>query len=292
MSTFYHDSIPTTSGIYRITCTATSKFYVGSAKNLKKRCQEHYYGLCRQDHGNSKLQRAWNKYGSDTFTFEVLEFVLLPEMLTTREQYWFDRLKPFGDKGFNMAPTAGSTLGRKFSPETKEKMRQSQVGRKHTPEARANMGASRIGTKRTPETRARISAAQIGKKGMPGNMHALGHIHTPETRAKMSANSTVKGKPAHNHGSEHTLETKDKIRQAMVGHACSEETRKKMSVSSRATHVRFRKTLIVTNPDGVEYSVVGIRQFCHDHQLDRSTLTRVANGKLSHHKGWKARFPD
>jgi len=55
------------------------------------------------------LQAAWNKYGPDVFTFEVLEYVL-PMSLTAREQYWFEKLKPFDKKGFNLDRVAGSSL--------------------------------------------------------------------------------------------------------------------------------------------------------------------------------------
>lgn len=287
-------NIPKSSGIYRITCTATGKIYIGSSINLHKRWLEHCGGLRRGDHGNQKLQRAWDKYGAQSFIFEVLELVLIPEFLTAREQYWIDKLKPFGDNGFNMAPTAGSTLGRKFSPETKKKIADAQRGKKESPETRAKLSAMRkgqpmpwlVGRKQSPETREKNRIAQLG------NTRRLGIKHTAETRAKMSANSTIKGKPAHNRGSKHTPEAIEKIRLANIGRVKSAETRAKQSASVKAAKASSRKTIIVTDPDGTVYTVTGIRQFCEDHNLDRSTLMRVAKGIHSHHKGWKARFPE
>src|SRR6266702_5002666 len=105
------DSIPATCGIYRITNTTNGMFYIGSAVNLYKRRGTHSYYLRRNAHHNPKLQAAWNKYGEASFTFEVVEFVLVPELLTAREQYWLETLKPFGRKGFNIARIAGSSLG-------------------------------------------------------------------------------------------------------------------------------------------------------------------------------------
>src|SRR5258708_22007982 len=115
-------TIPATSGIYRITCTVTGKIYIGSAMNLRNRWNDHRQHFHGKNHPNKKLQNAWYKYGEQAFTFEVLELVL-PMSLTAREQYWFKKLKPFGNKGFNIAPIAGSSLGLKHSAETREKLR-------------------------------------------------------------------------------------------------------------------------------------------------------------------------
>ncbi len=274
MLALYHERIPQTPGIYRITCIVTGKFYVGSAKSLYHRRKNHFGALQRNDHWNIKLQRAFNKHGPDAFTFEILEYVLVPELLTAREQYWFKKLNPFGPNGFNIAPIAGSPLGVK-----------------HTPEACANMGASHVGKpsrnlgkKQSPEAREKNRLAQLG------NTHALGMRHTPEARAQMSISR--KGKPAHNRGTTHKPETIEKIRLAGIGRVPSPETLAKMSIKGSAAKASSRKTYILTSPDGIEYTVVGIRQFCKEHHLDRSTLLKVAKGKYSHHKGWKARYPD
>ena len=118
--------IPKASGIYKIACIVTGKFYIGSTSNLYDRRKSHLSKLRRNEHGNPKLQAAWNKYGEASFTYDVLELVL-PMSLTAREQYWIDKLKPL----FNLASVAGSRLGIKDSPETREKIRQSKLGRKN-----------------------------------------------------------------------------------------------------------------------------------------------------------------
>ena len=58
------------SGIYKITCTATGKFYIGSAKDIQHRLARHKSDLGRNVHHNILLQRAVNKYGKDMFEFE------------------------------------------------------------------------------------------------------------------------------------------------------------------------------------------------------------------------------
>lgn len=122
------DSISTASGIYKITCTANKKIYIGSAVNLQARKRQHWYALNQNNHHNPILQNAWNKHGEQAFTFEVLEQVL-PISLTAREQYWLEKLNPFGKRGFNIYIEAGSPLGMKRSPETCEKL-SANAGRK------------------------------------------------------------------------------------------------------------------------------------------------------------------
>src|SRR6266702_169742 len=164
-------TIPRTSGIYKITCTVTGKFYIGSAINLRMRQQTHWNTLTQGVHHNRHLQNAWNKYGLDAFTFEVLELVLLPEMLTAREQYFLDTLNPFGKRGFNISPIAGSNLGVKYSPLAIEKSRIARIGMKRTQEQCENIGASRrgkpsplIGYKAPPKTIEKLRISHRGKK--------------------------------------------------------------------------------------------------------------------------------
>ena len=258
--------IPETSGIYRITCIATGKIYIGSAINLWKRWKVHRRELNRGRHHNPILQNAWNKYGKESFVFEVLELVL-PISLTAREQYWLDTVKPFSRKGFNVDRVAGSPLGRKHTPETRAKLREINLGKPGT----------RLGAKATPESRAKMSASHLGKP------------HSEAHRRKVSEART---------GKTHRQETKEKIRQAKLGHAVSEATRAKLSAASKnqsrdpAMYASRMKTIIATAPDGTEYFVQGIGRFCREHHLNQSSLMRVAQGKQSQHRGWKARFPD
>ena len=192
------NTIPSTSGIYKIICTITGKFYIGSAIDLRHRSYEHFSALRQNNHDNPKLQHAYNKYGPDAFTFEVLELIL-PMSLTAREQYWFHKLQPFGKRGFNIAREAGSQLGAKHTPETRAKMRLSHKGKGFPLEARKNSNA-RIGHPVSPETREKLRQANLGKKHTPessekkrqamlGNKHSLGYKHTPETREKMRQRS-------------------------------------------------------------------------------------------------------
>lgn len=257
MSTLYHDSIPTASGIYRITCTANGKIYVGSASNLRERRQHHFRDLRRNEHCNQYLQRAWNKYGPDTFMFEVLEYVLLPELLTAREQYWFDHLRPFGHRGFNIERVAGSPLGRKH----------------------------------TPESRAKLSAAKKGKPNPhPGNNYSVrGRPLSLEHRSKISA--AHRGKPGTNLGKKYTPEHRSKISNSLRGRKSSPEAIEKIRLT-KIGNTNKAKHYTVTSPEGIEYTVYNLAAFCREHNLSKVNLGKVALGTRSHSKGWKARFLD
>ena len=116
-----------TQGVYQIRCTSTSKGYVGSALHIEKRWAVHRHHLRKGSHTNTHLQRAWNKYGEENFTFEILEQVALREDLLPREKFWIAKKKSFTN-GFNLTPEAVSGLGRVWTPEQKRK--HSEVAKK------------------------------------------------------------------------------------------------------------------------------------------------------------------
>ena len=287
--------IPYSPGIYRITCTSNGMIYIGSAANLAQRWSNHLYMLKRQRHGNPKLQHAFDKYGKDAFVFDVLELVLIPELLTAREQYWFDHLHPFGRNGFNILREADSSLGAKHSPVSRAKRSEAQRGKKpflgktHTPESIEKM---RIAVKKrhqerpmSEETRNKIRMARLGTKA---SSTAIENQRLGQLKRKASENPNYGWANAFE-GRTHTPEAREKQRIAALNRPpVSEETRAKISASQAARLI----TYVITDPQGTEYVVRGIEKFCKEHTLDAPTLTGVAKGKRKHHKGWKARFLD
>lgn len=59
--------------IYKITNIINNKCYIGQAKNYKQRFYTHKSNLRKNKHDNRYLQFAWNKYGEENFTFEVID---------------------------------------------------------------------------------------------------------------------------------------------------------------------------------------------------------------------------
>ena len=179
-------------GIYQIRNLVNDKRYVGSSIDIKKRKREHFNTLKSCRHRNSHLQRAWNKYGENAFIFEVL-FTCVPSMCINYEQQVMDQWNP----EYNMNPTAGSNLGRKFGDETKDKLRKINTGKKHTKETKDKMSRAHMGMVASDKTKAKISKAALGRKvstktkeklsdAAAGNTHWLGRKHTEETKIKIS----------------------------------------------------------------------------------------------------------
>ena len=98
-------------GIYQIENTENDKIYVGSAINIQGRWRVHKSDLNRNQHHSSYLQRAWNKYGSNSFKFTVLEAISDKSLLIKTEQKYIDFMLP----EYNMCKFAGSQLGFKNS---------------------------------------------------------------------------------------------------------------------------------------------------------------------------------
>src|SRR5438045_7013760 len=108
-------------GIYKILKKVNGKFYIGSAKNLRKRRKNHFLELEKGTHRNTILQRAYNKYGKQNFEFPVVEFVEDVTQLITRENCWINLTGCCDRKiGYNISPTAGSNLGWKMPQEQKD----------------------------------------------------------------------------------------------------------------------------------------------------------------------------
>lgn len=82
-------------GIYQIICKSTNKIYIGATfQSFARRLQGHVCQLTKNKHPNNILQNHWNKYGSENFIFQPLEFIDLKESLEKAEQWWIDILEP------------------------------------------------------------------------------------------------------------------------------------------------------------------------------------------------------
>jgi group I intron endonuclease len=112
------------SGIYKITCKTSGKFYIGSSQELNRRKIHHYNRLRANKHGNPHLQNSYNLYGEDDIIFEVLEHCEVGRLLDV-EQIYIDRYKGKNIM-FNVAEVAGASMrNRRHKKETIQKIRKS-----------------------------------------------------------------------------------------------------------------------------------------------------------------------
>lgn len=136
-------------GIYILCNDATGNGYVGQSSRMRKRVADHFNLLRRGVHPNSHLQRAFVKYGEDSFSydFEVVcedasELNMLENAYLTGDAV-FDRTVVY----YNISRVADAPMrGRQHTEETKTKIRSSKVGRTDhvTPEYRKSLSAGQL----------------------------------------------------------------------------------------------------------------------------------------------------
>lgn len=147
--------LPRATGIYLVTNNVNRKVWVGQAVGVSGiwgRYQSHLKKF-RAGKNSPHFQAAWDAYGPDAFSWEVL-VLCPPEQADAWENHYIAEFKSSDrDHGYNIAESARGA-GR-CSEETKEKMRRANTGRKATPEALAKMR----GREFSPEHKAKLLEA-------------------------------------------------------------------------------------------------------------------------------------
>ncbi|ATB45411.1 GIY-YIG nuclease family protein [Corallococcus macrosporus] len=101
---------PPPMGVYAVRCLANGKVLVGASANVQGMLNRIRFELSTGMDRLPALLEDWRRYGAEQFTFEVLD-VLKPsdepvvapeEELKVLEALWLDRLKPYGDAGYNV----------------------------------------------------------------------------------------------------------------------------------------------------------------------------------------------
>lgn len=166
-------------GIYQFRNTVNKKAYIGSSVEVTKRKENHIHSLRKGKHHNIHFQRAWDKYGEDSFEYKVLEYLdseTSTDKLLEREQYWLDKTKCYEtEHGYNILRIAGSNKGHKWSLQAKENFSKIRKGLK---------------LKISDETRRKLSFAK--RKENLSDATVLKYIEG--NRGELSPNSKLKEK--------------------------------------------------------------------------------------------------
>jgi group I intron endonuclease len=112
-------------GIYSISNTANGKRYIGQSRDISKRLWKHRTALSSGIHENLHLQNAYNKYGSEKFTFCVLRECSVDEL-----DAWERILIRHYDSiahGYNLE--SGGRFSKTISQETRQRMSESHKKR-------------------------------------------------------------------------------------------------------------------------------------------------------------------
>ena len=129
----------TKNGIYRIYCNENNKSYIGSAactkSNMKTRIGfnarflNHQTQLSKNKHRNAYLQNAYNLYGEESFTFEIIEYCH-PDDCAEKEIYYMEVYQSMiYENGFNIIKQPLTNYAGNFTQEHKDKISKSLTGR-------------------------------------------------------------------------------------------------------------------------------------------------------------------
>lgn len=212
--------------VYSITNIKNGKRYIGVSQQVEKRKRVHFWALKNGKHKNIKLTNAYQKYGAESFKFEIIETLenVTREFLLEREIYYINKYNSYKD-GYNMSLGGDGSSLYVISDETREKYRKNMIGNKHF-----------LGRKHTEETKRKI-----------GDVHR-GKVVSEATRKKLSEYSKKrKGELNPFYGKKHTEETKAKLRKTN-GKKCRcietgivydsvKECAEKMGIPKARTHI-------------------------------------------------------
>jgi group I intron endonuclease len=90
-------------GIYKIENIKNNKIYIGSSINIDSREYKHFWMLNKNIHDNNYLQHSFNKFGKESFFFEILEICSFEELIV-KENYYIKKYKSNSPEfGYNLA---------------------------------------------------------------------------------------------------------------------------------------------------------------------------------------------
>lgn len=115
------------------------------------------------------------------------------------------------------------------------------------------------------------------------NLTSGGECCTQSEEVRQKKSEALKGRarPAH---------IAEALRTINIGRRHTEETKQAMSEARRGVPKDKPARIsswVVTSPEGVKYSIEGLKPFCEEHGLVFTLMRKVAAGKAEHHKGWK-----
>lgn len=242
--------------VYSITNTVNGNIYIGSTvQKLNRRWYDHVVTLKGQRHGNRYLQRAWNKYGEDSFRLDVIERVSGYKKLLEREQHWID--KYYGEGCYNIGKAVENPM----------------KGRTHTKKTRKQLSESNKRAWKNADYRERMDDYYSLEETIEEKSRRTKELwESQEYREKVV--SAMRGVPK-------TEEMKESLRAGSKRRWARQEERDAIGRKRANTYDGF------ISPDGIVYSpVINMREFCRTHNLCRPSMSKLNKGDISDHKGW------
>ena len=134
-----------TIGIYSITNNITKQMYIGQSTNIEKRWNQHKNSLRKNNHYNAFLQRSWNKYKEENFSFDIIESFnentpFIENVLNKCEEFYIKEYNTFENKNHYNLNRGGEFFARgksngmygvKHSQETRKRIRDKKINKKN-----------------------------------------------------------------------------------------------------------------------------------------------------------------
>lgn len=208
------------SGIYKIVNKINNKYYVGSSGDIfghsgRGRKYNHFWLLRHNQHKNTHLQNAFNKYGENSFELVVIEQVESTQLLIVEQKY-LDIAKNEQDKCYNISFIAGKV---EMTPEVRQKISQANKGENHGMFGKKGELSPLYGKPRSDETKEKIGV-YWRKQYENGYVNPnKGKPMSEEQKIKVSNSRKGKcvGKENGFYGRKHSKETKLKWSQSKKG---------------------------------------------------------------------------
>jgi hypothetical protein len=109
----YKDN-PPPAGVFQIRNSINGKVYVSSAPSVDGKLNSQRFMLQAGGHVNRALQADWARQRPEDFVLEVLEYlkpsspnasaITVRQELADLEKRWLEKLRPFGERGYNKPP--------------------------------------------------------------------------------------------------------------------------------------------------------------------------------------------
>lgn len=101
-------------GVYIIENLVNGKCYIGSSNNIEIRFRHHKKELRGKYHANGYLQRAWNKYKENSFSFRILEQCDLVNLRNIEQKYITKHMTFIRSLGYNLNEMTTGGPNKKF----------------------------------------------------------------------------------------------------------------------------------------------------------------------------------
>lgn len=217
-------------GIYGIHCSENDQWYVGRSRHIYERWMHHISKLRNQRHKNMHLQRAFDKYSEDSFSFTILEECEL-DRLAEREFFWVKELNSMLN-GFN-STSGGDTGDLILKEDTKEKISKSLKNRIFTDEHRQKLSEANRRRFQNPREKERASRDM---KSRWENGETRNKLAAKGKKPKDPESTAIKRKMAHEKRSSRS-DWKIKISNTLTGRKreapVSNDTKQKLSESTK-----------------------------------------------------------